>query len=160
MIEERPAFYPRRSTIKRSAQKTMRIGLLTTDNRELFRDYSRSVPLFGTAVEALLQGFEYIPEAEVHIVSCARQRIDSPEKLAPNTFFHSLCVPRLGWMRTAFQGCIRAARKRLQEIRPDIVHGQGTEGDCALSAVFSGFPNVLTIHGNMRLIAKVNKSRP
>jgi len=48
----------------------------------------------------------------------------------------------------------------LKEIQPDIVHGQGTERDCALSAVFSGFPNVLTIHGNMRLIAAVNHARP
>jgi glycosyltransferase involved in cell wall biosynthesis len=48
----------------------------------------------------------------------------------------------------------------LREIQPDIVHGQGTERDCAISAVFSGFPNVLTIHGNMRLIAKVNRVKP
>jgi 2-deoxystreptamine N-acetyl-D-glucosaminyltransferase/2-deoxystreptamine glucosyltransferase len=40
------------------------------------------------------------------------------------------------------------------------VHGQGTELECALSAVFSGFPNVVTIHGNMRLVAKINRARP
>src|SRR5262249_12308117 len=34
------------------------------------------------------------------------------------------------------------------------------ELDCALDAVFSGFANVLTVHGNMRLIAKVNRVRP
>ncbi len=44
-------------------------------------------------------------------------------------------------------------RKKLTEIRPDIVHGQGTEKDCAISAVFSGFPSVITIHGNMRSVA-------
>src|SRR6185369_9517211 len=32
------------------------------------------------------------------------------------------------------------------------------ERDCALDAVWSGFPNVLTIHGNMRLIAQVNRA--
>jgi hypothetical protein len=84
----------------------------------------------------------------------------SPEKLAPNIFFHSLYVPKIGWMRTLYQGCVRAVRKKLREIRPDIVHGQGTEMDCAVEAVFSGFPNVLTIHGNMRLIARVNRVRP
>jgi glycosyltransferase involved in cell wall biosynthesis len=41
----------------------------------------------------------------------------------------------------------------LREIKPDLVHGQGTERDCAVSAIFSGFPNVLTIHGNMRAVA-------
>ena len=40
------------------------------------------------------------------------------------------------------------------------MHGQGTERDCAVGAVFSKFPNVLTIHGNMRLIAEINKAKP
>jgi glycosyltransferase involved in cell wall biosynthesis len=62
-------------------------------------------------------------------------------------------------MRTAYQGCIRAVRKKLKQIQPDIAHGQGTEHDCAISAVFSGFPNVVTIHGNMRLIAEVNQAK-
>jgi glycosyltransferase involved in cell wall biosynthesis len=50
-------------------------------------------------------------------------------------------------------------RRKLREIKPDIVHGQGTERDCALSAVFSGFPNVLTIHGNMKAIAELHQAR-
>ncbi len=41
-----------------------------------------------------------------------------------------------------------------------IVHGQGMERVCAISAVFSGFPNVLTVHGNQRLIAAVTKAEP
>jgi glycosyltransferase involved in cell wall biosynthesis len=63
-------------------------------------------------------------------------------------------------MTTAFQGCIRATRRKILELGPDIAHGQGTEADCALDAVCSGLPNVLTIHGNMRLIARVNRVRP
>ncbi|PQJ28083.1 hypothetical protein BSZ32_05905 [Rubritalea profundi] len=62
-------------------------------------------------------------------------------------------VPHLGWGRSAFAGCAMAVRRQIREIRPDIVHGQGTERDCAMSAVFSGYPNVLTIHGNMRALA-------
>ena len=138
----------------------MRIALLTSDSREVLKDYGNSVPQFGTAPEALLQGLSLLPELEVHVVSCAHARMNSPGKLAPNVFFHSLYVPKIGWMRTAYQGCIRAVRKKLKEIRPDVVHGQGTERDCAINAVFSGFPNVLTIHGNMRLIAAVNRARP
>jgi len=138
----------------------MRIAVLTTDNREHFKDYGDPTPYFGTAPEALLQGLSSLPEVEVHVVSCSRARMHSPEKLAPNIFFHGIYVPKIGWMQTAYQGCIRATRKMLRRIKPDIVHGQGTERDCAVSAVFSGFPNVLTIHGNMRLIAEVNKARP
>jgi glycosyltransferase involved in cell wall biosynthesis len=107
----------------------------------------------------LLQGFGMVPEVEVHVVSCARTKMTSPPKLAPNMFFYSLYVPKLGWLSTGYQGCIRAVRRKLKDIRPEIVHGQGTERDCAVSAVFSGFPNVLTVHGNMRLIAQVNRAK-
>jgi glycosyltransferase involved in cell wall biosynthesis len=138
----------------------MRIVILTTDNREPHKDYGNPQPHFGTAPAALLQGLTMIPEAEVHIVSCLRQPVAAPEKLAPNTYYHSLVVPKMGWMKTLFQGCVRATRKKIREIRPDIVHGQGTEADCSLSAIFSGFPNVLTVHGNMRAIAAVNRDRP
>jgi len=137
----------------------MKIAILTTDNREHSGDYANPSPYFGTAPGALLQGFTAIPGIEVHVISCVQQPVVSPEKIAPNIFYHSLLVPKIGWMRTLYQGCIRATRAKLREIAPDIVHGQGTERDCALSAVFSGLPNVLTIHGNMRLIAKVNRAR-
>ena len=138
----------------------MKIVVLTTDNREPHKQYARTEPYFGTAPEALLQGLAKLPEVEVHVVSCIRQPVKSPEKIAPNIFFHSLLVPKIGWMRTFYQGCIRATRKKLKELQPDIVHGQGTELDCAISAVFSGFPNVVTIHGNMGAVAKVYQARP
>jgi hypothetical protein len=137
----------------------MKVAFLTTDNREECKDYGAAAPYFGTAPEALLQGFALLPEVEIHVLSCARARMKSPEKLARNVFFHSLYVPNLGWMRTAYQGCIRTVRHKLKALQPEIVHGQGTERDCALSAVFSGYPNVLTIHGNMRRVARVRKAR-
>jgi glycosyltransferase involved in cell wall biosynthesis len=135
----------------------MKIAILTTDNREHYQQYTRPTPYFGTAPEALLAGFAQLKDVEVHVVSCSRKPMASPEKLAPNIYFHSVLVPRIGWLGSLYLGCIRATRQKLREIRPDIVHGQGTERDCAISAVFSGFPNVLTIHGNMRLIAEVNR---
>lgn len=138
----------------------MKIGFLTTDNREYFRKYTSPAPEFGTAPEALLQGFKLLPRAEVHIVSCTRAPMESPGRLSPNIYYHRLSVPKYGWMTTAYQGTIRAIRKLLKSIRPDIVHGQGTERDCAMNAVFSGFPSVLTIHGNMRRISRLEGARP
>lgn len=138
----------------------MKVAIITTDSRECFRDYANPAPSFGTAPEALLQGFADLPGIEVHVVSCAQQPMRSPEKLARNIWYHCLVVSKFGWLRTGYQGCIRAVRKKLREIHPDIVHGQGTERDCALSAVLSGFPNVVTIHGNMRELAKLHRARP
>lgn len=139
----------------------MRIAILTGDNRQRYKDYSHPTPYFGPAPEALLQGFPALgSEVEVHVISCLQSPAPSPEKIADNIWFHGLHVPKIGWMRTLYQGCIRAVRKKLREINPDIVHGQGTERDPAMCAVLSGFPNVLTIHGNMRAVAEFHRALP
>lgn len=138
----------------------MRLAFLVPDNREHHRRYDLTVPYFGTAPEALLQGLAQIPELEVHVVTCTQKPMRSPEKLAENIYFHSLLVPKIGWLRTGYQGCVRAIRRKLRELQPDVVHGQGTERDSALAAALSGFPNVITIHGNMQLVAQINHARP
>jgi len=138
----------------------MKLAFLTSDNREAHREYDNPVPWFGTAPAALLQGFAEMPDLEVHVVTCTQRPMESPSKLAGNIFFHTLHVPKIGWMRTLYQGCIRATRRKLREIQPDIVHGQGTERDCSISAVLSGFPTVMTIHGNMRVMAELAGARP
>src|SRR4051812_21202253 len=112
----------------------MRVAILTTDNREHHRKYELAAPYFGPAIEALLQGMSQRADLEVHVISCTQQPMRAPEKLAANTFFHLLHVPKIGWLRTGYQGCIRAIRRKLREIKPDIVHGQGTERECALAA--------------------------
>jgi glycosyltransferase involved in cell wall biosynthesis len=133
----------------------MKIALLTTDGRQHFRDYDNPKPSFGTAPEALLQGFSTLPEIEVHVISCLQRAVQSPRKIADNIWYHGLHVPKIGWLRTLYQGCVRAVRRELKAIQPDIVHGQGTERDCAIGAVFSGYPNVVTIHGNMAELARL-----
>jgi glycosyltransferase involved in cell wall biosynthesis len=132
----------------------MRIVQITTDSREHFKEYSRPYPYFGTAPEALLEGFQMLANIEVHIISCIRQAVKSPKKVAENIYFHSLFVPKIGWMSSGYYGCSRAIRSLCAKIKPDIVHGQGTERDCALAAVLSGFPNIVTLHGNMRVHAR------
>jgi len=138
----------------------IRCAFITTDARGQLGEQNHPKPIIGTAPGALLLGFAMCPDVEVHVISCTQQPMRSPEKLADNIWFHGLHVPKIGWMRTFYQGCIRATRKKLREIRPDIVHGQGTERDCAINASFSGQPNVITIHGNMKAMANFFHSRP
>lgn len=138
----------------------MKLVFLTSDNREPFKEYNRPLPGFGPAPDALLQGLMALPqEVEVHVVSCLQKPAPFPEKIADNVWFHGAHVPKIGWLKTGYFGCVRASRKIIQKIKPDIVHGQGTERDCAISAVFAGFPNVITIHGNMNAIAKLHHCR-
>ncbi len=138
----------------------MKIAFLAIDLRENDRSYSEVIPRFPGGTASLLDGFARLPEVEMHIVSCIQQPMPSPEKLADNIWFHGLHVPKIGWLRTGYQGCIRAVRRKLKEIQPDIVQGVGTERECAISAVFSGFPNVVTIQGNMAELARLNRARP
>jgi glycosyltransferase involved in cell wall biosynthesis len=134
----------------------MKIVQITTDNRNQFGDRSLSFPYFGTAPTGLFDGFTNMDGVEIHVVSCTSVKMVAPQKLAPNVWFHQPVVPKIGWGRSLFGGCVIAVRQLLKDIQPDIVHGQGTERDCAMAAVLSGYPNVLTIHGNMR----VHASRP
>jgi glycosyltransferase involved in cell wall biosynthesis len=133
----------------------LKVAFITTDNREHDHNYSASAPYFGTAPAALLEGFAALPNIDVHVLSCAQQSMSSPAKLANNIWFHSLHVPKIGWLRSGYSGCIFSVRKKLRAIQPDIVHGQGTERDCGISSVCSGYPNVITIHGNMAELARI-----
>jgi len=127
----------------------MKIIQFTTDNREQQNDYDNPLPHFGTAPEALLEGFAELPGIEVHVVSCVRREVAVPDRIFGNIHYHPVLVPKNGWMTTLYSGCIRATRRLLNDLSPDIAHGQGTERDCAMNAIYSGKPNVVTIHGNM-----------
>jgi glycosyltransferase involved in cell wall biosynthesis len=128
----------------------LKIIQITTDNREHFKDYVSEVPYFGTAPQALIEGFSLLEDVEIHVLGCTRKKLKSPEKIAHNVHFHSLLVPKIGWMSSGYHGCTKAVREVCAEIKPDIVHGQGSERECAITAVRSGFPNVITIHGNVK----------
>jgi glycosyltransferase involved in cell wall biosynthesis len=137
----------------------MKIALISIDSRQNERAYHETTPRFGTGVDSMIEAVAAMPELELHVLSCTQRPMQSPEKLAGNIWFHSLHVPKLGWLRTGYQGCVRAMRHAFREIRPDIVQGVGTEREGAISAVFSGFPNVVAIAGNMAELARLNRPR-
>jgi len=132
----------------------LKIALITTDARHAFRQFDSETPNFGTAIQGLLQGFSELEDAEVHVICASPSLLKSPEKLAPNIWFHHLLVPKYGWGRSLFLGVAWKIRQLIRELKIEIVHGQGTERDCAVSAILSGKLNILTIHGNMRVHAK------
>jgi len=137
----------------------MKIAVLAMDLRESYRRYAETRPCLPGGTASLLDGFARLPDLEVHVISCLQQPVQSPDKLADNVWFHALPVPKIGWLRTGYQGCIRAVRRKLRGIRPDIVQGDGTERECAICAVFSGFPNLVAMQGNMAELARLNPPR-
>jgi len=89
------------------------------------------LPRFGISPEALLQGFATIagnggPCRQLHTTALGRTR----KTTTPKIFITVSWCQDFGWMRTLYQGCFHAVRKKLRDIKPDIVHGQGTERDC------------------------------
>ncbi|CAN5658754.1 hypothetical protein BH09VER1_BH09VER1_00250 [soil metagenome] len=155
--------------------RPLRIAFITTDLRDDHRRYNEPEPSFGAAPTAVVEGFALLNSAEaqtdprlvsspfpfeIHVISCVQRTVNSPTLIGPHIFYHSIVIGKWGWLRGGYLGCIDAVRKKLQEISPDIVHGQGTERYCSLSAIFSGYPNVMTIHGNMRAVAKNHLARP
>jgi glycosyltransferase involved in cell wall biosynthesis len=137
----------------------LRIAILSTDGREPERTYDVPVPWFGAGHFSLMQGLALCPDVEVHVISCTQRPMRSPEKLADNIWFHSLHVPKIGWLRTLYQGCIRASRRKIRALDPDVVHGQGTERDCSIAAALSGYPNLVTIAGNMAELSRQQRPR-
>jgi len=136
----------------------MKIALLITDNREAARRYDLPSPLFGPAPSALLEGLASCKNFSFHVVSCVQKPLESPTRLYENINFHAVRVPKSGWLRSGYLGCVLAVRRRLQEISPDLVHAQGSERDCAMEACMSGFSNLLTLHGNIRSVARSLKA--
>ncbi len=138
----------------------MKIALLTADDRQHRRTFDVETPIVPPPQAALLDAIAKRTDVEMHLISCLQQPAKSPAKLAPNIYFHGLLVPKAGWMRTLYAGCVVKIRRKLREINPELVHGQGTERESALAAVLSGFPNVVTIHGIMQIQARLLRARP
>ncbi len=141
-------------------KEPLRVAMLLADDRDEYGRHDLPQPYFGPAPSSLIEGFSQTDGVEIHIICCVHRSLPAPERIAPNIFYHALRVPKLGWLRTAYAGCIVAVRRLLRRIRPHVVHGQGTERATGMCAAYSGYPNVLTIHGNMRAIARAMGARP
>lgn len=119
------------------------------------------VPRFGAAPSAVLHGLSKLPDdVEVHVICCTMGQPANPTKIADNIWFHPVDVPKAGFLRTLHSGCILAVRRALGEIKPDVVHAQGSERWCAVSGMFNHLPKLLTIHGNLEVIDPVIRSKP
>lgn len=128
----------------------MQIAILTTDGRALSPQWADcALPSFGAAPSALMEGLAALPDLQVHVLSAAKDHTLPELELNSNIRWHPLRIGRYDQMRSVYVGNILIARRLIRSISPDIVHGQGTEKDCALAAAYSGLPNVVTIHGNM-----------
>lgn len=140
--------------------KTLRVAMIIPDNRDERRQYDQPEPQFGPAPAALLMGLQEQSDLELHVLATTRRPMATPAKLGKRLHYHLLPAGRWAGLSGLYLPAVRVLRRRLQGLQPDVVHGQGTERYCALAAAFSGRPNLVTIHGNMRAIARLYRPRP
>jgi glycosyltransferase involved in cell wall biosynthesis len=136
----------------------MRISIVTTGGRDLLKRWEPGDPQLGPAVHALVQGFRELPEHEVHVLIPMRKNAQ-PAAREGNVIYHDVPTPMWGMRKSLYLGAASRVKKKLLEIQPDIVHGQGSERECGICAILSGFPNVMTVHGNMNALAKLQRER-
>lgn len=88
-------------------------------------------------------------DIEVHIVSGISPRIRNVPRYInkDNIHFHFFLTSGRFSHYFFYAYEILKTRKILGKIQPDIVHGQGLEGPSGLAAIFSGYANVVTVHG-------------
>jgi glycosyltransferase involved in cell wall biosynthesis len=138
----------------------MKIAVIVTDDRDTKNQADKSLPYSGPASTALMEGFAAAGKSvEVHLVAGVSRVLSSPKKLAENIFYHQVVIPRT-YRRTFFWSAVWRIRKKIHEIDPDIVKGNGTEAFSALVAAFSGYPNCVEMMGNMRAVARQCNFRP
>jgi len=137
----------------------LKVAMIIPDDRDEHRRPDLPEPWFGPAPNTLRLGLAECPDVELHILSCERQLLPASRQLSENTYFHPVPVSRWAYMRTCYLGSIRALRRTVAQIRPDVVHGQGTERYAGLGAAYSRRPNVITILGNMRAVARQRRAR-
>jgi glycosyltransferase involved in cell wall biosynthesis len=118
-------------------------------------------PNVHPAIEAILQGFEGLDGVELHVLFGS---LRPPIKIRDNqgaVRYHSIPYQRtLGVLSGGgFLGRLWALRRFVRSHSFDVVHAQGSERESALTAVFSGIPSVITLHGLMGEVVKMKGNR-
>lgn len=126
------------------------------------RDDSQQSPVLHTAIHNLLDGLKNREEIEVEVIYGRMHPKDGEDRR--EGAIHYVPVPYkplpIPGMGGPYLARTWALLRHIQKVKPDLVHGQGTERESGLVAALSGRPSVLTLHGNFREIAKTLKTPP
>ena len=93
-----------------------------------------------------------IPELEVHFLTMAplwKTRVLKEDSLSIHFIGH---LPKLNkWDNLTNMGYSSSVLRRyLKKLKPDLVHGSGTDHEYGFVAATSNYPNVITVHGVMK----------
>lgn len=102
-----------------------------------------------TWTENLIKGLSKLDETEVHMIVGISPRLRNFQKylVKDNVKFHFFVTSGRFSPYFFYLYEILRVKTILKKIKPDIVHGQGVEGHSGATAILSGYPNIITIHG-------------
>jgi len=125
------------------------------------KSVTKASPNVHPAIEALLQGFEGLDGIEVHVLFGSLRPPTRIRSAQGAVHYHSIPYRRvLGVLSGGgFLGRFFSLRNYVKSHSFDLVHAQGSERESALTAVFSGIPSVITLHGLMGEVVKMKGNR-
>lgn len=103
--------------------------------------------------ETLIDALSKLNGVEVHVITLCKSKQTTVVKKGALTI-NFLVVPRLINAVSLFTYTALKAIQIIRSIKPDIVHGIGTEHIWPTAALLSGYPAVVTIHGIMNNIVE------
>lgn len=145
----------------RDCSQQLRIAMLVVDANEVsgltHRDDEQPSPVVHSAIRNLLDGLKHRTDLQVYVLYGRRsahegeRRQDGCLHYVPVSYEPAPFIPGMGG---AFVGRTWALAKAVRKLKPDLVHGQGTERESGVVAAIAFCPAVLTLHGNMRELAR------
>jgi glycosyltransferase involved in cell wall biosynthesis len=143
----------------------IKVAMLVVDGNDVrgssMKSDAKASPNVHPAIEALLQGFEGLDGIEVHVLFGS---LSPPTRIRPAqgaVHYHSIPYQRVcgGLSGGGFLGRFFSLRNYVRSHSFDLVHAQGSERESAWTAVFSGIPSVITLHGLMGEVVKMKGNR-
>ncbi len=119
---------------------------------------AKSVHRITTWNESLIDAIAASEGVDVTIITGCNQLRKTKHIHDKNKHIIYLAMPRLLNSLSLYQYTVFRTNKIINELKPDVVHGIGTEHIWPLIAVRSRYPSVITIHGVLTEIVK--KSPP
>ena len=108
-----------------------------------FGDSYRPTGHYATWLPQLAEAFENAAELDIHWLALSTKLTSPVEVTWKNQRFHVLPTETKSRATTLYAKDRRRIQGALDKIRPDLVHGWGSEDVHALAAVTSGYPNLV-----------------
>jgi len=149
----------------KTPQRPLKVAMLVVDANDVrgssMKNDTKASPNVHPAIEALLQGFEGLDGIEVHVLFGSLRPPTRIRSARGAVHYHSIPYRRVcgGLSGGGFLGRFFSLRNYVRSHSFDLVHAQGSERESAWTAVFSGIPSVITLHGLMGEVVKMKGNR-